>query len=322
MPGQNALLVNDTDYLPVLLRLLDHARSGVDILAYSFAIGSAAGKINEASAPFQIARALADLKRKKPELRVRLYIEGERETAERNTVTARFLEEHGVEVTYGATHAKGVCIDDRYVLFGSTNLTHQSVTKNNETNILFDDEEVAEGFEAYFAHLWKGGRHGGIKLAPPLYADGAFQPMLLDVIDGAKKSVHFSIYFFDQKETERALIRAHDRGVKVTGFIHNHSTFAMPYVRRTRRTANRLLEAGITDLHYGPTHLFSHSKWLVQDRKTIALGTGNWLDEDVEIHPQLYVKWESAALAKELLASLAVKIKRSGTPLSGWKGPA
>ncbi|HZF51046.1 MAG TPA: phospholipase D-like domain-containing protein [Polyangiaceae bacterium] len=322
MPRRDALLVSDTDYLPVLLRLLDHARLSVDILAYSFAIGSAAGKLNEGSAPFQIAQKLVDLKREKPKVRVRLYIEGERETADRNAVTVRLLEEHGVEVVCGATHAKGFCLDDRYVLLGSTNLTQQSVMKNNETNLLFDDEEVAEGFEAYFAHLWGGGRHGGIELAPPLYADGAFQPMLLDLIDGAKKSVHFSIYFFDQKDTEKALIRAHERGVKVTGFLHNHTAFAMPYVRRTRRTAKRLLEAGITDLHYGPTHLFSHSKWLVQDRKIIALGTGNWLDEDIEIHPQLYVEWKSPALAKDLLGWLTVKIKRTGTPLSAWRGPA
>lgn len=321
MPKQDALLVTDTDYLPVLLRLLTHARASIDILAYSFAIASATGRLNKESAPFQIAQTLADLKRKKPELRVRLYIEGERETADRNAVTARFLEEHGIEVVHGATHAKGFCVDDRYVLLGSTNLTQQSVMKNNETNLLFDDEEVAKGFEAYFAHLWRGGRHGGIELAPPLYADGAFQPMLLDLIDGAKKSLHFSIYFFDQKEVERALIRAHERGVKITGFIHDHTTFAMPYVHRTRRTAKRLLDAGITGLHYGPTHLFSHSKWLVKDRKIIALGTGNWLDQDIEIHPQLYVKWESAALGKELLAWLAVKIKRMGTPLSDWKDP-
>lgn len=309
----NASLVSDEEYLPALLRLLDGAKESVHLLAFSFAIGSAAGKLNEASAPFLVAKKLAELSRKRG-LPVRVYIEGERETAPRNDVTARYLEEHGIEVVHGATHAKGLCVDARHTLFGSTNLTQQSMMKNIETNLLFDDKSVAAGFLRYFAHLREGGRHGGIHLPPPLYADGDFHPMLLELINSAKKTLHFSIYFFDQREVEKALLRAHQRGVEITGFVHNHFAFAMPYVRRTRRTVERLRAGGLEHLHYGPTHLFSHSKWLVADRKFIALGTGNWLNEDIKTHPQLYVRLDDAALARRMIARLDRRILESITP--------
>ena len=39
---------------------------------------------------------------------------------------------------------------------------NQSILKNNETNLLFDDSEITNGFDEYFSHLWNGGKHGGI----------------------------------------------------------------------------------------------------------------------------------------------------------------
>lgn len=304
----DTLLVTNEEYLPVLMKLLDHARKSVDIVAYSFAIGSASGKISFNGAPFQIAQKLVEIKKKR-RLKIRLYIEGRRETFDRNRPTAEYLKKHGVTVKYGSTHAKGFCIDGKYLLFGSTNLTQQSILKNNETNLLLEDPAAIQGFEKYFTHLWKGGKHGGIKLPPPMIADGGFKDALIALIDSAKKTLDFSIYFFHHTEIEKALIRASERGVKVSGFIHNHFAFAMSYVRRTRGTAERLREAGIAEIHYGPVHLFTHSKFIVADRKEILLGTGNWLHEDVKIHPQLYIHLQNPRLAQELVKYLAAQIR-------------
>lgn len=302
-------LVVDDNYLENLFAVLSKAKKNIDILAFSFAIGSAAGKLNKNSSPYKIAEKLVELKRKKgPSLRIRLYIEGIRETSERNFITARFLENAGIEVVYGATHAKGFCIDERYLLFGSTNLTHQSIEKNYETNLLIDDKKVAKEFMRYFEHLWQGGGHGGIDLRSPLLADGAFKDAMVDAIQSAKSTLEFSIYFFDHKEIRDALIQAHHRGVKIKGLAHHHSAFALSYVRRTRRTVNTLMEEGIEDLNFAPGHLFTHSKYLIKDKKEVLLGTGNWLKEDVEIHPQLYIHVQDAALAKKLSRHLSKQI--------------
>ena len=224
-----------------------------------------------------------------------------------------FLKKAGIEVRYGATHAKGFCIDNKLVLFGSTNLTQQSLLKNNETNMLFDDPKVAKGFEEYFTHLWQGGTHGGIQLTPPMVADGGFKDVIIKMIDSAKSRIDFSIYFFHQKDIEQAFIRAAERGVKIRGLLHTHKSFALGFVRATKSTAVRMGKSGITDLHFGPNHLFTHSKFIIRDRKEIALGTGNWLDQDVKIHPQLYIHFDNPVLARQLAQELQKQIKEQKT---------
>ncbi len=309
---KSVLLVTDNDYLKVILTLIEHAQKSIDIVAFSFAIGSARGELAPKTAPYQIATKIVERKKKlRNKLKVRLYIEGQRETTDRNRVTADFLKKAGVLVTYGATHAKGFCIDDRYVLFGSTNLTHQSIVKNFETNLLFEEPKIVKGFTAFFTHLWEGGSHGGIKLPRPLFADGDFKEALLEMINSAEKSLEFSIYFFHHTEIEMAFIAAHTRGVKVSGLIHDHTAFALSYVRRTHGTAARLKQSGIKNLSFGPNRLFTHSKYIIKDKSEILLGTGNWLHEDIKVHPQLYVHLKNPDIAKQLSKHLAFQKKRT-----------
>ncbi|MBA2404708.1 MAG: hypothetical protein H0V66_08045 [Bdellovibrionales bacterium] len=309
-PKSKVSLVVSQDYLPAILSLLSKAKKKIDILSFSFAIGSAGGKLSFNSAPYQIANKLKQLKDKKGDkLKIRFFTEGLRETADRNRVTARFLAQAGVEVRYGSTHAKGFCIDGQFVFFGSTNLTNQSIMKNNEANLLIADKKMAKEFTRYFEHLWNGGGHGGIQLNAPFLADGDFKDALIKMIDRAQKRVEFSIYFFNHREIENALIRAHARGVIVTGFVHQHNAFALLYIWANRSTVKRIKAAGIEDLYLSVPTTFSHSKYLVIDRKEVALGTGNWLVEDVTTHPQLYIHLKDATLARALVRHLTYQIK-------------
>lgn len=303
--NKKILVVTNQDFLPTLLPLIKKAKKSIDIMSYSFAIGSAAGKITTSGAPFKIAQALVE---RSKEIKIRLFTEGFRETVERNSVTAKYLEKNGVEVVYGSTHAKGFCFDKKKVFFGSTNLTNQSIMKNNEANFLIKDAKSAKEFMRYFDYHWEGGEHGGITLKKPFLADGDFKDELIDLIDRAKKTIGFSIYFFNHREIETALIRAHERGVKVKGFIHQHSSFALPYIWANRSTVKRMKKAGIEDLHWGPPHLFSHAKYIVMDGKETMLGTGNWLVEDVVTHPQLYVHLKDVSVARSLLKHLKWQI--------------
>jgi phosphatidylserine/phosphatidylglycerophosphate/cardiolipin synthase-like enzyme len=303
--NKKILVVTNQDFLPTLLPLIKKAKKSIDIMSYSFAIGSAAGKITSSGAPFKIAQALVE---RSKEIKIRLFTEGLRETVERNSVTAKYLEKNGVEIVYGSTHAKGFCFDKKTVFFGSTNLTNQSIMKNNEANLLIKDAKSAKEFMRYFDYHWEGGDHGGITLKKPFLADGDFKDELIDLIDSAKKTIGFSIYFFNHREIETALIRAHERGVKVKGFIHQHASFALPYIWANRSTVKRMKKAGIEDLHWGPPHLFSHAKYIVVDGKELMLGTGNWLVEDVVTHPQLYVHLKDVSVARSLLKHLKWQI--------------
>lgn len=304
-------LIADRSYFPTLMGLLSSAQRQIDIFAYSFAIGSAAGRIDTKGAPFQIASFLTDLKAMYgDQLKVRLYMEGLRDTIDRNRVTGDFLRQAGIEVFYGSTHAKAVCVDQKSLLIGSTNFTQQSIMRNPEANLLIDDQSALVEFERYFEFMWSGGRHGGIHLNLPLLADGDFEPKLIEMIDAAERTLEFFIYFFDHPKIEAALIRAHRRGVKITGLIHRHAKFAMSYIRRNYRTVRNLRSAGIHNLFFGQPFHFSHSKYMIADSQKIALGTGNWLLEDVEIHPQLHVYVEDSQLAKRLRTHLQGHLPR------------
>jgi phosphatidylserine/phosphatidylglycerophosphate/cardiolipin synthase-like enzyme len=306
-------VIVDQEYLPALLQLIAKAKTSIDILSYSFAIGSATGRLSLDQAPYAIAKKLAEVKETKRRVRMRLFAEGLRETSDRNRITGEFLERAGVEVRYGSTHAKGFCFDGRCVFFGSTNLTNQSIIKNHEANLLIDDRDVAKGFVQYFAHLWNRGEHGGIDLPEPWLADGAFEPALINLCERAKRTLDFSIYFFNHREIEGAIVRAHGRGVRVRGLVHQHKSFAYPYVVRNRATVERMRAAGVSDLHLSIPTTFSHSKYIVADEEELMLGTGNWLLEDVHIHPQLYIHLEDANVSKALLAHLATQIQEAET---------
>jgi phosphatidylserine/phosphatidylglycerophosphate/cardiolipin synthase-like enzyme len=307
-------VVTNQEYLPALLKLLSGTKKSIDILSFSFAIGSAAGKLATNSAPFEIAEKIIAMKNKLGrKIKIRLYIEGKRDTSERNRVTARYLKDAGVEVVYGSTHAKGFCIDGKKVLFGSTNLTQQSILKNNEANVLLESAAYAKEFTRYFNYLWDGGKHGGITLTESFYADGDFLPALLDLIDQAQKEIQFSIYFFNHRDIEKALIRAHERGLVVMGFIHQHASFALPYIWANRSTVKRMRKAGLKNLFFSVPTTFSHAKYIVVDRTEVMIGTGNWLVEDVTTHPQLYLHLSGKVVAKKFIQHFKFEILEQST---------
>jgi phosphatidylserine/phosphatidylglycerophosphate/cardiolipin synthase-like enzyme len=149
-----------------------------------------------------------------------------------------------------------------------------------------------------------------------MYADGDFEPALLDLIDRARERLVFSIYFFDLDTVIAALVRAHRRGVHVRGLVHTHRSFGLDYVRRTEGAVRALSAAGITDLHFGPANQFTHAKLIVRDDDELMIGTGNWLLEDVEIHPQLHARFVNPALAAEIAAHVSRTIEARGTRIA------
>ena len=51
------------------------------------------------------------------------------------------------------THSKLVIIDGRYVIIGSANWSYYALSKNNETNVLINSEQVAKEYIKYFEEI-------------------------------------------------------------------------------------------------------------------------------------------------------------------------
>ncbi|RZA00403.1 MAG: hypothetical protein EOP11_18350, partial [Proteobacteria bacterium] len=155
--GPGLALVTEEDYFPVLMDLLSTAKTRIDVMAFSFVVGDEEGHLYFKSLPFKIMEKLKALKKERGQgLRIRVFLEGHRDTAAKNRVAAEHLKKGGIEVVMGGSHAKGFCVDGRYTLLGSTNLTGQSLSKNFETNLLIDDQKVAAEFTRYFEHYFGG----------------------------------------------------------------------------------------------------------------------------------------------------------------------
>ena len=303
-------LVTDQDYFPTLLKELDHAEKSIDILSFSFAIDDGKGQIQSSGEAFLVAKRLADLKKEKGDaLTIRLFIEGERSTVDRNKITGDFLEKTGVIVKYGSTHAKGFLIDHKRILFGSTNLTIQSMTKNNETNIVSDETKMIKGFSDFFENLWSDGAIGSVHLEKPMIADSAYKEAILQVIRSAKKSLDFSIYYFNDHDFEKELVAASERGVHVRGYLNQREIPGSNLVEKNRQTVSRMKALGLSDLHFAKDTSFTHSKYIIQDKKEVFLGTGNWNYSDVFNYRQLYVQLDDLQLAKELSLHLDEQIR-------------
>lgn len=301
-------IIVDKAYEPTILKMLKDVKPGehVRLMSFSFAIDDTRGNILPNISPTRIADRLIEIR--KAGNPVTVYMESARDTAKRNGVTATYLEAQGITVIKGATHAKGLSVGERLLLFGSTNLTQQSMNNNNETNVLDDRPEVVRGFNQFFDHYAKGGERGQLELNSPLIADGKYKARIIEAINSAKTSLDFSIYYFNDAEIEAALIAAHTRGVAIRGYFNYDSEYALTLVERNQKTVARLKAAGLTQIYLDLDKSHSHSKYIIRDAAEILLGTGNWNRADVEDHPQLYILIQDAHLARSLSAYLSQQI--------------
>ena len=96
--------------------------------------------------------------------------------------------------------------------------------------------------------------------------DGVAQ--LVKGIEGARKSVEITIFRFDRREIERALINAVKRGVFVHALIARTNSGGE---KNLRRLEMRLLEHGITVVRSGSDLVRYHSKLMVIDRQVLYI---------------------------------------------------
>ena len=74
-----------------------------------------------------------------------------------NEKVKNILTRNGIKVYLDSenvtTHSKLIVVDGRYSIVGSTNWSYYALSKNNETNVLIDSEEVAKEYIKYFEEL-------------------------------------------------------------------------------------------------------------------------------------------------------------------------
>ena len=155
LPAKDVRPINNREYFPAVLDLLNNATQRIRIILY---LAQRYDKF-PAGPTNQLLQALAQSKKRGVDIEVILEEpggKGERsiDLEEKNLQVRRWLQEAGVKA-FGdslkvTTHAKVLVVDGRYTIIGSTNWTYAALVRNNEAAVIVDSPSVAEVYERLF----------------------------------------------------------------------------------------------------------------------------------------------------------------------------
>ncbi len=92
---------------------------------------------------------------------------------------------------------------------------------------------------------------------------------IIEFIDGAEESLDIEVYLFTSYDVHDAVVRAHDRGVKIRILLE-----AEPMNNANDEMYIRLAGEGISVKYYGGKRM--HSKFIIRDGKEVLVGSHNF----------------------------------------------
>lgn len=280
--GSVTTVVN-TQYLPALGSLLDGAQRSVRVVHLMInedADGDALVERLKSTAARGVAVSVI--------LEDSVAGNAERVTSLRAAgVTAR------LDTSARYTHAKLVVADGRRALLGSTNGSASSLRRNNEANVLLEDDEASLGrgpaawFERYATAI-AAAPDVTPSLAPlvtPIgttLKDGDYLATARSLIDAAQRRIDLVVYAmnadprYPDGDVNQLLLRlgaARRRGVRVRVILEiATSDFG---VNEMNQKAAAALRAEGVEVRFDPPDVITHAKVLAADDQVIV-GSNNW----------------------------------------------
>ncbi len=100
---------------------------------------------------------------------------------------------------------------------------------------------------------------------------GGCEEAVIDLINHSKRTIDIAIYSFTDRKIARALIKAHNRGVKIRVIIDYGNG-------KSRYCVGPLLEKAGIRVRYkrGSGGGLMHNKYAIYDRKILSTGSFNW----------------------------------------------
>ena len=209
------------------------------------------------------------------------------------------------------THAK-IVWSEQALLIGSTNWSHSSVAKNNETNLLVRHKRSRNAIGGYIDSLWNNSAApaklnlSNNKLVA-VYGDGGYAKVVGPLIDAAAKRIWIVTYSMnlDPKYSDGPihtmagkLAKAVKRGVDVR-VIFDRSGDWNALLNKINATSRKELEALGIPIRQETEETITHAKFLVAD-DTLVLGTNNWGYGGFQLYHEAGIRTSVAAAVKEL----------------------
>ncbi len=121
---------------------------------------------------------------------------------------------------------------------------------------------------------------------------GGAEEAIVRSIDSAKSQIRMQAFLFSNKEITQALIRAHQRGVKVDILIDKN----MP--KKRPNSTEELLKAGVPTF-YDTAHRTAHDKLIIIDSDTVLTGSFNFVKVSETKNGENLLILKSKPLAEE-----------------------
>ncbi|MDD5555993.1 MAG: phospholipase D-like domain-containing protein [bacterium] len=276
-PAQEIVPVVNAEYLPALLAIIGRARTGIDFIQLMFHYDPAVRQVQDA---LREAHGRG--------VRVRGLID---DGIGFNATSVKYLREFGIDAKLDTpekmTHNKLFIVDGECVLLGSSNLSRNSMERNNETNVLIRDRAVGGFFGRYFERLWEdSAREPGLEPlavgALRIVTNRDFFPEVHRLFSEAKDSIEVLMYGVnyspgspDSKANRLvdALADAARRKVKVRVML-DKSDYNEAINEVNRRTRERLDGSGV-EVRWDDEHVTTHAKLLIVDG-LVVIGSYNW----------------------------------------------
>ena len=202
------------------------------------------------------------------------------------------MEDHSLQLSFlryddgnRLSHNKFCVFDNEIVLTGSMNPTYNGVGRNDNNVVVISSKLVAGIFQEEFEELWAGQFGKGKKNSVPVMIlngnrfesyfcpedcrFGGGEGRIVDLIDGAEDTIEIAMFTFTLDSVADALIRAKERGVRVTVIIENRQRNVLGSVY------SRLLDEGL-DIRLDKNPGSMHHKFMIIDRKIVWTGSYNF----------------------------------------------
>lgn len=126
--------------------------------------------------------------------------------------------------------------------------------------------------------------------------NGGAEDAIVRSIDGAKSRIRMQAFLFSNKEITQALIRAHQRGVKVDVLIDKK----MP--KKKPNTTEDLIEAGVPTF-FDTAHRTAHDKIIIVDDDIVLTGSFNFVKVAETKNGENFLILKSKPLAQEYVTN-------------------
>lgn len=173
--------------------------------------------------------------------------------------------------SYALMHRKILIIDCEKVYIGSSNFTPHSLRLHHNLVIGIHAKKLAKRILDKHCppfSLEIGGQFVECYLFPE--EKGIGLQRIFDMIENAQHTLTVGMFTWSYTPLTEAVIKAHQRGVKVTIILDQQSAYGA-----SNRTMEALLQAGIP-VRLGPGYKLFHHKFLYVDNKTLVTGSSNW----------------------------------------------